>query len=75
MTKTFDIINRENLCRLLSESIDPDALNIMNILLRDVILQVKNIKAKEKTFTTIGIPQGDCQSAILFTSYLQNTLS
>ena len=39
-------------------------------------LQVKNNKTKGKTFTsTIGIPQGDVLSAILFTLVLSNTLS
>ena len=48
----------------------------MNILLKDVTLQVKNNKTKGQTFTTtLGIPQGDCLSAILFTLYLSNTLS
>ena len=76
MTKAFDTINREHLHRLLSDILDPDELNIMNILLRDVTLQVKNNKTKGQTFTTtLGIPQGDCLSAILFTLYLSNTLS
>ena len=48
----------------------------MNILLKDVTLQVKNNKTKQQTFkTTFGIPQGDCLSAILFTLYLSSTLS
>ena len=76
MTKAFDIFIREHLCRLLSDILDPDELNIMNILLKDVALQVKNNKTKGQTFTTnLGIPQGDCLSAILFTPYLSNTLS
>ena len=76
MTKAFYTINREHLYRLLSDIIDPDELNIMNILLKDVTLQVKNNKTKGQTFTTtLGIPQGDCLSAIIFTLYLSNTLS
>ena len=48
----------------------------MNILLKDVTLQVKNNKTKGQTFTTtLGIPQGDCLSAILLTLYLSNTSS
>ena len=42
MTKTFYTINREHLYKLLSDMLDPDELNIMNILLKDVTLQVKN---------------------------------
>ena len=36
MTNAFDTINREHLHRLLSDILDPDVLNIMNILLIDV---------------------------------------
>ena len=76
MKKAFDTINREYLYRLLSDILDPDELNIVNILLKDVTLQVKNNKTKGQTFTmTLGIPQGDCLSAILFTLYLSNALS
>ena len=75
MTNAFETINREHLHKLLSDILDPDELSIMNILLNDVTLQVKNNKAKGQTFTTLGIPQGDCLSAILFTLYLSNTLS
>ena len=82
MTKAFDTtdinidINREHLYKLLSDILDPDELIIMNILLKDVTLQVKNNITKGQTSTTtLGIPQGDCLSAILFTLYLSNTLS
>ena len=76
MTKAFDTINREHLYKLLSDILDPDELNIMNIHLKDVILQVKNNITKGQTFTTtLGIPQGDCLSAILFTLCLSNALS
>ena len=39
MTKAFDTMTREYLHRLLSDILDPDELNIMNILLTDVTLQ------------------------------------
>ena len=75
MIKAIETINREHLYKLLSDILDPDELNIMNILLKDVTLQVKNNITKGQTFkTTLGIPQGDCLSAILFTLYLSNTL-
>ena len=74
VTKAFNTINREHLYKLLSHFLDPDELN-MNILMKDVTLQVKNNKTKEQIITTLGIPQGDCLSAILFTLYLSNTLS
>ena len=76
MTKAFDTINREHLYKLFSDILDPDELKSMNILLKDVTLQVKSNKTKGQTFTTtLGIPQGDCLSAILFMLYLSNTLS
>ena len=76
MTKALDTINREHLHGPLSDILHSYELNIMNILLKDVTLQVRNNKTKGQTFTTtLGIPQGDCLSAILFTLYLSNTLS
>ena len=39
MTKAIDTMTREYLHRLLSDILDPDELNIMNILLTDVTLQ------------------------------------
>ena len=70
------IINREHLYKPLSDILDADESNAMNILLKYVTLQVKNNKTKDLTFTTtLGIPQGDSHSAILFTLYLSNTLS
>ena len=76
MTKAFDTINREHLYELLSDILDPDELNITNIILKDVTLQVQNNITKGQTFTTtLGIPQRNYLSAILFTLYLSNTLS
>ena len=43
MKKAFDSIKREHLHRLLSDILDPDELNIMNIVLKDVTLQVKQM--------------------------------
>ena len=50
MTKAFDTINREHLYKLLSDILDPDELNIMNILLKDVTLQVKKQYDKRTNF-------------------------
>ena len=48
----------------------------MNILLKDVTLQLKNNKTKGQTFTTtLVISQGDCLSAILFALHISSTLS
>ena len=76
MTKALDTINREHIYKLLSQSLDPDVLNIMNILVKDVTLEVQNNKTKGLTFlATLGFSQGDCLSAILFALYLSNGLS
>ena len=76
MTKAFDTINRERFHRPLPDILDPDELDIMTILLKDVTLRAKNYETKGQAFTTtLGIPQGDCLSAILFILYLSNTLS
>ena len=70
MTKTFDMY------RHLSDILDSDELNIMNILMKGVTLQVRNNETKGQTFpTTLRIPQGDCLSAILLALYLSNTSS
>ena len=63
MAEAFDTINRQHLYNFLSDILDPDESNIMNILLKDVTLQVKNNKTKGQTFTTtLGIPQEDSLS-------------
>ena len=75
MTKAFDTNNREHLYILLSDILDPDELSIMNILLKDLTLQVKNNKTKGQTLTiNLRIPQRNCLSAILSSIYLSNTL-
>ena len=50
MTKAFGTINREHLYKFLSDILDPDELNIMNILLKDVTLQVKKQYNKRTNF-------------------------
>ena len=50
MTKAFDTINREHLYKLLSDILDTDKLNIMNILLKYVTLQVKKQYDKRTNF-------------------------
>ena len=58
LTKASDTINREHLHKLLSDTLDLDELIIMNILLKDVTLHIKNNKTKGQSFTnTLGIPQ------------------
>ena len=76
MAWAFDTIGGEHLYELLSDVLDPDELNIMSILLRDVTLQVKNNITKGQTFTAaLGVPQGDCLVAIFFALCISNALS
>ena len=65
MTKAFDTINKEHLHKLLSDVLDPDELSIMNILLKDVTLQVKI--QKDNVLQQLGIPQGDYQCNSFYT--------
>ena len=76
MKKAFDAINREHLHNLLLDILDPVEFSVMNILLNNVTTQVKNNKTKGQVLTTaLGIPQGDCLSAILLALHLSDTLS
>ena len=76
MSKAFDSVNRENLMSDLRNILESDELNIINLLINEVKLKVKNKDNIGNFFdTNIGVPQGDSLSPILFTLYLANTLS
>jgi len=75
MSKAFDSVKRTILLDDLKQIVEADELHILQILIKDVTLQVRNInKLGNKFETNIGIPQGDCLSPILFTFYLANSL-
>lgn len=75
MSKAFDNVNRNILLKDLEKVVNKDELHILKILTADVKLQVLNNKIKGDKFkTSIGVPQGDCLSPILFTFYLANAL-
>ena len=71
MSKAFDTINRKKLMEELQEILTESEMHIMDILINDVII---NIKFRNTTvsdiLTAIGICQGDCLSALLFILYL-----
>ena len=70
MSKAFDTVNGSTLIQELAKVLDPDELHIINVLTNT---QLKILCRKEKSDafeTDTGVPQGDCESANLFTFYL-----
>ncbi len=75
MSKAFDTVDRNELLNDLKTILKPDELHMMSILINDVILKVKlGEHTGEAIKTEIGIAQGDCLSAVLFTLYLARTM-
>ena len=75
MSKAFDSLNRNILLQDLQNTIEPDELHIISVLL-NVSLAVRCQKTMSKSFETdTGAPQGDCVSANEFTYYLAKALS
>ena len=75
MSRAFDTVNRKTLMTDLQSVLDPDELHIAKLLLKDVSLTVRCGSVYGEQFkTTIGTPQGDCLSPILFILYLANAL-
>jgi exonuclease III len=72
MSKAFDSINRELLLKILKDIIPEDELRIIRYLLSETTLEAK-IEGKygDKIKTTIGTPQGDALSPVLFIVYLE----
>ena len=67
MSRAFDTIDRGILLQDLSEICESDELHLVNLLLKDVKLQVKYNGVTGIMFTSdIGSPQGDCASPIWF---------
>ncbi len=55
--------------------LDEDELHMITVLLKEVRLQVRCGKTMgEQLTTSIGVPQGDCLSPVLFTLYLAKAL-
>ena len=76
MSKAFDIVSCGKLLKDLQETLQPDELYMMSLLIEDVNLRVKVGKEKSKNIITeIGIAQGDCLSALFFTFYLTRSLN
>ena len=74
MSKAVDTVNRSMLMQELAKVLDPDELQIINVL-TNTQLKIRCGNEKCDTFETgNGVPQGDCVSANLFTFYLAKAL-
>ena len=77
MSRAFDTINRERLMKILKDDVelDEDELRLCQALLAGTNLTVKIKTVFSAPFeTTIGTPQGDGLSPILFVVYLESAI-
>ena len=76
MSKAFDTVDRKTLFTDLEEILDYDELHMLKLLVENVELTVRVGKSysSETIKTTIGVPQGDCLSPVLFILYLSQAL-
>ena len=75
VSKAFDTVRRNELFKILKEVLDDDDLHMMKVLVENVKLKVKiGNEIGNDIHTNIGIPQGDCLSAIFFIVYLAEAL-
>jgi len=77
MSAAFDTISRAKLLQILRDEVklDSSELSMVAALLTDTEIRVKlEGLVSEKFSTSIGTPQGDCVSAVLFIVYLESAL-
>ena len=75
LSKAFDCINRDKLLQLLKTLVPDSDYRILQYLLSHTFLATRIQGQYGKKFqTTIGTPQGDALSPILFTIYLESAL-
>ena len=77
MSRAFDTIDRAKLVRILRDEVqlEEDEMRICQSLLADTSLRIKLGEALSDPFaSTIGTPQGDGLSPILFAIYLESAL-
>ena len=75
MSKAFDTVDRPKLLKHLEKILNAGEMRLMEILINDVILNVRIGKNTGKEINTeIGIAQGDFLSAVLFIFYLSIAL-
>lgn len=75
MSKAFDCIRRDRLLEVLQSFLNEDDMRLVRVLLATTSIQVQVGKAtSELAETTIGTPQGDSLSPVLFIIYLEAAL-
>ncbi len=72
MSKAFDCIDRKKLINVLKGIVAPSEYQMIRYILSDTCLTARiGGEYGERFGTTIGVPQGDALSPILFTIYLE----
>ena len=75
ISKAFDSVNRAKLMEAIKPLISESEFDILSFLLSNTSLYTKhNKKFGKRFYTTLGIPQGDALSPILFIFYLEVAL-
>ena len=77
MSRAFDTIDRSRLLEILREDVKlgEDEMRMCQVLLAETKLQVRIKDILSEAFlTTIGTPQGDALSPVLFAVYLERAL-
>ena len=75
MSKAFDTVNREKILNIMSSFVGQDEVHMIHHLLYGTEMKVRIGKSLSEGFTsTIGTPQGDSLSPILFVCYLEAAL-
>ena len=74
-SRAFDIIRHYRLMYILQTFLDDSELCMIRLLLADTTLEPRLVKGRCTAFnTTIGTPQGDSPSPVLFVMYLESAL-
>ena len=75
MSSAFDTIHRDKLLNTLSNIVDRDELQMLQLLLAQTTLEIKMKNTNPIPFTSnVGSPQGDGISGLLFNIYFESSL-